>query len=133
MSFRTAVIKPIISIVILALASCGCASSYSTLRTNDPSLRSRFYNAPYSKVVDAVVEAASKTRNWKVQEIDEEQNLIMVVDEDGWRRYVIKIYVKEMPDNRVRVDAVCATGGDIVMANKEFLMEFLAKLDNILK
>ena len=122
-----------IPLVISIFIFCsGCASSFSTLRTSDPALKARYYDASYDKVMNAVVEAASKTRNWKVRDVDESQGIVTAVDSDIWRSYIVKISVVRTKDQKVRVDALCYTSADIVAANKEFIAEFLNRLDEIL-
>lgn len=110
----------------------GCASSFSTIKTNNPFLKTRYYNASYDKVINAVVEAASKTRNCSVEDVDEPQGLITIIDSDIWRNYIIKVKVKQIEVNRARVDIVSYTQADIVAANRKFVAEILERLDNLL-
>ena len=116
----------------LVIGGCATPSSFSSLMTDDPSLKSRYYAAPYDKVINAAVEAASKTRTCKVQDVDEAQGLITAADKDVKRTYVMKIHVKEAGGGQIRVDVGSYTPSDIKSENIEFIREFLEKLDILL-
>ncbi len=132
-SFQKTDIKGLFLILLVMTFCSGCASSFSTIRTNNPALSSRYYIASYDKVINAAVEASSKTRNWKVEDVDEAQGIITVMDADIWRRYIIKIFVQQIPNGQIKVDVSSRTSADIIAANEEFIAEFLEKLDNLLK
>ena len=131
-SLRITVISGLI-VALLALSCGGCASSFSTVKSSDSGLQTRVYGAPYEKALDAAVEAASKTRNCKVQDVDESRGVVTAVDSDRWRSYIIKVIVTRGENNTVRVDVTSRTSADIVPTNREFIAEYFQRLDQLIK
>lgn len=124
----------IFMVALLVITSSGCASSLSTLRTGDPSIKTRYYKVSYNTAINAACEAASKVPDWKVQDVDEVTGIITVGESKNiWRYYVIKIFVRKIESGVMGIDIKVSHSADWLSYNKQYVLAFYDKLDDILK
>jgi len=112
----------------------GCATSLSTLKTNDPDIKTRYYKTSYENVINAACEAASTIPDWKLQDVDETLGVITIGESKSiWRYYIIKIRVKKVENDTISVDVTVEHSTDWQSLNKEYIVTFYNKLENVLK
>jgi hypothetical protein len=116
------------------MLSSGCATSLSTLKTNDQSIRTQYYKASYETAINAACEAASKISDWKVQDVDDATGIITVGESKNmWRYYIIKILVKKVENDIVSIDVTVEHSTDWLSLNKEYITTFYNRLGDVLK
>lgn len=122
-------------LLILTLIFCtGCVATFSTVKTKDPELKGRYYTASFDKAVNAVVEAASKTRDWEVQDVDDVKGFVTVFDPHFMGGNVITIHISKTSSGKIKVDLLSRSyQGTIIAKTKNSILEFYDNLDSLLR